>query len=70
MWIKHLLGPAELPQKCARCGVVLIEDRTNPDTGARVAAPLEPQFLFHNAEEGASTTSLPAGTPFTDCTKP
>jgi hypothetical protein len=70
MWIKHQLGPATLPQKCARCGVVLIEDKINPDTGAQVAEPMDPQPIFSNSEEGgAIAVAIPAGTPFQECSK-
>lgn len=51
-WKKHLLGPASLPQKCARCGEVLI------DVGGH-AEPLEQgQILYANEEPDRTTIAL------------
>jgi hypothetical protein len=77
MWTKHILGPKKLPQKCVRCGVTLIEDQKNDDTGAQVADPLDREgeaiYALSGSEDpkedGHITTALPAGTAFTECTK-
>lgn len=69
MWIKHILGPKTLPQKCTRCGMVLIEDKKNPITGDRISDPLDPQVIFANAEEDAIALVVPVGTPVQECAK-
>jgi hypothetical protein len=71
MWIKHQIVSADLPQTCARCGVLLVADAVNKDTGARIADPLEPGDVYSQDEEDRTTiaVAIPIGEKFESCKK-
>jgi hypothetical protein len=73
-WERHVLGPAKLPQKCVRCGVVLVDSKKNDDLGTLIADPLdrEGEACFRQVEEGGRVTialTIPPYEVATECKK-
>lgn len=72
-WERHVLGPATLPQKCVRCGIVLIDKKKNEDLNVLIADPLprEGEACFRQVEPDRVTIalSLPGAEVATECKK-